>query len=189
MWTRRGCWSLRSTNAAGEPIGQQTAISGVLANLPFLRQCRSARRDLPTPGRPVIELKEPSPSARARLSDDGKNEQQREVALDQDTISQLHDALTREMREQLLDAFDAQQETCMRELDGAIERGDRCEIRRVSHMLKGSSASLGATRLRACLEGLERVTTREDAGVDESQLEELRVVAAATRRALRQQLT
>jgi two-component system, sensor histidine kinase len=111
-----------------------------------------------------------------------------EAVLDQTTIRQLRDTLTPEMRRQLLDTFDAQQESCMRDLDGAVQRGDRGEIRRVAHMLKGSSASLGATRLRVCCEGLERVSRRGDPDVERSNLAELRVVAAAARDALRQQL-
>jgi HPt (histidine-containing phosphotransfer) domain-containing protein len=111
-----------------------------------------------------------------------------EPLLDRTTIRQLRDTLTSEMREQLLDIFDAQREKCVADLVGAVGRGDRMEIRRVAHMLKGSSASLGASALRSSCEALERGCRRGDAEVTQSQVQELRVAAAAVSDALRQQL-
>ena len=108
--------------------------------------------------------------------------------LDQATIVQLREALTPEMREQLLDTFDCQQEKCISDLGEAVQHGDREEVRRLAHLLKGSSASLGATSLRLCCERLEHVGRRQDPDVDETQVAELRTVAAAASRALRQQL-
>jgi HPt (histidine-containing phosphotransfer) domain-containing protein len=111
-----------------------------------------------------------------------------EPLLDRATISQLRDTLTSEMREQLLDIFDAQREKCVADLVAAVRRGDRMEIRRIAHMLKGSSASLGASALRSSCEALERVCRPGDAEVPQSQVEELRVAAAAVSDALRQHL-
>jgi PAS domain S-box-containing protein len=108
--------------------------------------------------------------------------------LDQATIVQLREALTPEMREQLLDTFDCQQKKCISDLGEAVQHGDREEVRRLAHLLKGSSASLGATSLRLCCERLEHVGRRQDPDVGETQVTELRTVAAAASRALRQQL-
>jgi CheY-like chemotaxis protein/HPt (histidine-containing phosphotransfer) domain-containing protein len=108
--------------------------------------------------------------------------------LDRATIVQLREALTPEMREQLLDTFDCQQEQCICDLGEAVQHGDREEVRRLAHLLKGSSASLGATSLRLCCERLEHVGRRQDPDVGETQVTELRTVAAAASRALRQQL-
>jgi hypothetical protein len=111
-----------------------------------------------------------------------------EPLLDRATIGQLREALTSEMRGQLVDIFDVQREKCVADLVEAVRRGDRMEIRRVAHMLKGSSASLGASALRGSCEALERGSRRGDAEVTQSQVEELGVAAAAVSDALRQQL-
>jgi HPt (histidine-containing phosphotransfer) domain-containing protein len=111
-----------------------------------------------------------------------------EPLLDRATIRQLRDTLTPDMRRQLVDIFDAQRQTCTAELVEAVRRHDRMEIRRVAHMLKGSSASLGASALRSSCEALERVCRRGDAEVTRSQVEELRSAAAAVSDALCQRL-
>jgi HPt (histidine-containing phosphotransfer) domain-containing protein len=108
--------------------------------------------------------------------------------LDQTTIRQLRDTLTSEMRGQLVDMFDVQREKCVADLVQAVGSGDRLEIRRVAHMLKGSGASLGASALRSSCEALERGCRRGDAEVTQSQVEELRMAAVAVSDALRQQL-
>jgi HPt (histidine-containing phosphotransfer) domain-containing protein len=108
--------------------------------------------------------------------------------LDQTTIRQLRDTLTSEMRGQLVEIFDVQREKCVADLVKAVRSGDRMEIRRVAHMLKGSGASLGASALRSSCEALERGCRREGAEVTQSQVEELRVAAVAVSDALRQQL-
>jgi HPt (histidine-containing phosphotransfer) domain-containing protein len=108
--------------------------------------------------------------------------------LDLDTIAQLRAMLSVEMRTQLVNTFDQQRDQCVRDLEDAVHRGDRTEIRRVAHLLKGSSASLGATALLASCETLEHVSRPGDPAVSEGQVTELRVVAAAAGDELRRQL-
>jgi two-component system, sensor histidine kinase len=108
--------------------------------------------------------------------------------LDPDTICQLRATLSVEMRTQLVNTFDRQREQCVRDLVDAVGRGDRTEIRRVAHLLKGSSASLGATALLAACEALEHVSRPGDPAVAQSQVAELRIVAVAASDGLRQQL-
>ncbi|HEX2702584.1 MAG TPA: Hpt domain-containing protein [Solirubrobacteraceae bacterium] len=77
---------------------------------------------------------------------------------------------------------------CVVEIGGAIRRGDRAEVRRVAHKLKGSSDSLGATHLRACAQQLE-LGREEDSELGESQIAELGALAAQASEALRDQLS
>jgi PAS domain S-box-containing protein len=111
-----------------------------------------------------------------------------EGVLDHATIVQLRETLTLQMREQLLDTFDGQREKCISDLGEAIQRGDLDEVRRLAHLLKGSSASLGATSLRLCCERLEHLGRRQDPDVGETDVAQLRIVAATASPALRQQL-
>jgi len=108
--------------------------------------------------------------------------------LDQAIILQLRETLSREMRRQLIETFEEQQARCLADIVTAVERDDRSEIRSAAHLLKGSSASLGATRLRLCCERLEHVGRSQDARVGDAQITELRVAAAEAGRALGEQL-
>ena len=108
--------------------------------------------------------------------------------LDQAVILQLRETLTREMRRQLIETFEEQQVTCVAEIVAAVQRDDRDTIRSSAHLLKGSSASLGAMRLGLCCERLEHVGRSEDAHVQEAQLTELRAAVAEAGRALGEQL-
>ena len=76
----------------------------------------------------------------------------------------------------------------MAEIGGASERGDRIEVRRVAHKLKGSSASLGAIRLGACCQKLE-LDQHDDVPLSASQLTELRGAATQAAEALRYELS
>ena len=67
-----------------------------------------------------------------------------------------------------------------------VERGDRAEVRLLAHKLKGSSASLGAIRLRDRCQELELGGDEVELGAP--QIAELRVVAAEASEALRQEL-
>jgi signal transduction histidine kinase/CheY-like chemotaxis protein/HPt (histidine-containing phosphotransfer) domain-containing protein len=111
-----------------------------------------------------------------------------EDVLDQATIGQLRETLAPEMREQLVTTFEAQEKQCVADLAAAVARDDRDEVRRVAHLLKGSSSSLGAMRLRYCSERMERVGRSQDAGVSQEQIEQLRAAASEASRALRKQL-
>jgi two-component system, sensor histidine kinase and response regulator len=112
-----------------------------------------------------------------------------EAVLDQATIEQLKETLTPEMRTELLDTFDEQQVQCVADIAAAVKRDDRDEVRRVAHLLKGSSASLGAMKLRHCSERLEHVGRSQDADVSDAQVAQLRDTANEASRALRQQLS
>jgi HPt (histidine-containing phosphotransfer) domain-containing protein len=92
-----------------------------------------------------------------------------------------------EMRERLLATFQESLPQCVSEIAEAMERGDRAEVRRVAHKLKGSSATLGATRLGAACLALER--TRDDDPVPGgAEIERLRELAEEARGALQVQL-
>jgi signal transduction histidine kinase/DNA-binding response OmpR family regulator len=108
--------------------------------------------------------------------------------LDRATVLQIRSKLTQEKCEALAVTFEAQQQECVAEIGGAIERGDRSEMRRVAHKLKGSSASLGAMRLRACCQRLE-LDDDEDVALAGSRITELRATAAEASDALRHELT
>jgi histidine phosphotransfer protein HptB len=92
------------------------------------------------------------------------------------------------MRGRLLETFDGQRDSCVEGIAEAVRRGDEAERRRLAHLLKGSSATIGATRLRASCEQLERTGRAGDPPVGEEQLDELRAAAAEARSALAQNL-
>jgi HPt (histidine-containing phosphotransfer) domain-containing protein len=92
------------------------------------------------------------------------------------------------MRSRLLETFDGQLETCLEGIAEAIRRDDDGERRRLAHLLKGSSAAIGALRLRASCEQLERSGRTGDPAVGQAELAELRARAAEARRELAQQL-
>lgn len=108
--------------------------------------------------------------------------------LDKAAVLRIRETLTPAKRAQLVDTFDEQQEKCVVEIGGAIERGDRAELRLVAHKLKGSSASLGAIRLRDRCQQLE-LDREADSELGEPQIAELRVIAAEASAALRHALT
>jgi PAS domain S-box-containing protein len=107
--------------------------------------------------------------------------------LDDDTVTQLHETLTAEMRVRLLRTFDESLPECVSEIVAAAEGGDRDEVRRVAHKLKGSSATLGAARLAAACLVLER-TRDGDPLPGEKQVDELRGLADEAREALHARL-
>ena len=108
--------------------------------------------------------------------------------LDQAIVAQLRETLSAEVREQLIDTFDEQQTQCVAEIAEALNRSDHDAVRSAAHLLKGSSASLGAMRLRHCCEGLEHAGRSQDAVRGEAQIEELRLAAAEAAQAMRRQL-
>jgi two-component system, sensor histidine kinase and response regulator len=111
-----------------------------------------------------------------------------EQELDQTTISQLKDALTPEMRRTLLRTFEESLSRCLTDIASAAGREDRVELRRLAHMLKGASASVGAARLSTSCHQLEQLAREQGAGVGQAQLDELDSAVAATRPVLREQL-
>ena len=102
-------------------------------------------------------------------------------------MTQLRESLTVEMRERLLATFEESLPQAISEISGALSRGDKEELRRVAHKLKGSSATLGASRLAGACLALER-TRDEDSPPGEAELEGLRALAEEARGALRGRL-
>src|SRR2546430_6608756 len=87
--------------------------------------------------------------------------------LDAGTVAQLEQTLTRQMRAQLMQTFDEQLDRCVAEIEVAAVRGDQAELRRISHLLKGSSATFGAVRLREVCVRLERSGREDDEAVSD----------------------
>src|SRR5436190_3842924 len=81
--------------------------------------------------------------------------------LDAEMVAQLEQTLTPKMRAQVMQTFDEQLDRCIAEIEVAAAHGDQAEMRRISHLLKGSSATFGAVRLREACMRLER-SGRED---------------------------
>jgi CheY-like chemotaxis protein/HPt (histidine-containing phosphotransfer) domain-containing protein len=111
-----------------------------------------------------------------------------EDPLDHSAVLQLRDCLTPERCAHLIAVFEEQQEKCIVEIAAAVQRDDRDRIRRIAHLLKGSSASLGAVKLSACCQELEHLSRHEDGHLTEERLDRLCLIAAEASLALRQRL-
>jgi two-component system sensor histidine kinase/response regulator len=110
------------------------------------------------------------------------------VVLDRATIRRLRDTHTHEMRESLLEAFDVSLPKCVAEILGAAGRGDRIELRRVAHLLRGSSATLGTPRLGLACEQLERSGRDGDPTIEAEQLDVFCASASEAQQALHEHL-
>jgi two-component system, sensor histidine kinase and response regulator len=120
--------------------------------------------------------------------EDGPDESiESDEVVDEDTIAQLREALTSEMRAGLIVNFSTSLPRCMSSLEAARRRGDAAEMRRVARLLKGSATTLGASQLRAKCEALERAVG-EGAAIEVGRLEELRAVGKSALAALRSRL-
>jgi CheY-like chemotaxis protein len=113
---------------------------------------------------------------------------QADRGLDHATISELKDALTLEMRRTILDTFEESVSRGITEITSAAGRGDRVELRRLAHLLKGSSATVGASELAACCQRLERLSGQMDTTPGQEQLDELGATFTDICPALRRQL-
>jgi HPt (histidine-containing phosphotransfer) domain-containing protein len=103
-------------------------------------------------------------------------------------IEELRQNLTPAMRGELVEAFRAQVQRSVGELSDAIRLGDDAQLRRVAHGLKGSSASLGASRLRYLCERLGEARAAGVPGRGDGQLAELRQVSEESLRAVTEAL-
>jgi CheY-like chemotaxis protein len=108
--------------------------------------------------------------------------------LEEATVRQLLQALSPQMRADLMKTFQAQLQSCIGEIEQAVAGGDQSELRRVAHLLKGSSATFGALRLRECCLRLERTGREGDEPAGERQLELLRACAEQALGALAERL-
>jgi PAS domain S-box-containing protein len=111
-----------------------------------------------------------------------------EELLDSDIVLQLLDALTRDMRKDLMATFEARLPAYVADIVGAAARGDHVQLRRAAHLLGGSAATLGAVRLSRACHRLEHSGRDQDRGVSDAELEMLTATASASRRALCEQL-
>ncbi len=103
------------------------------------------------------------------------------------TIEQLRETLTIEMRARLIGKFDESLPKSVSEIEQAVQTGDTIWLRRAAHMLKGASATLGASRLKRVCARLER-TRVGDERIGEAELEELRAATAQASEALHAEL-
>ncbi len=108
--------------------------------------------------------------------------------LDKAVVQELRDALNTETREGLVNTFETSLPKCIADIESAIRLGDENEMRRAAHLLKGSSASLGATHLALSCQRFEQSARAHDQAVEVEQLAELRAAAALARGALRKEL-
>jgi CheY-like chemotaxis protein/HPt (histidine-containing phosphotransfer) domain-containing protein len=108
--------------------------------------------------------------------------------LEDATVGQLEETLPPEMREQLLGSFDEQLSRCLEEIESAAESADHDELKRVAHLLKGSSATFGASRLRAICQRLERAGAQGEVAPSRHELDQLRASAEEARVALHARL-
>jgi CheY-like chemotaxis protein len=103
-------------------------------------------------------------------------------------VRELREELTVETRESLIRAFEASLPRCMTAIEDAIRHDDSSERRRAVHLLKGSSASVGAARLALSCQRLEQSGRDHDPAIKLKQLTELHAAATSTRVALRERL-
>jgi HPt (histidine-containing phosphotransfer) domain-containing protein len=111
-----------------------------------------------------------------------------ELLVDPATIAQLRQTLDLAMRRELLDTFDESSVRCSREIAEAARRGDRVELARVAHLLKGSSATIGAAYLSRCCERLEALVRQDGSMPGRSMLQALDLAVEESGVALREQL-
>jgi len=111
-----------------------------------------------------------------------------EEVLDAPTIQQLRDTLTMVERESLIEVFDASLPRCVTDIVSAAQRGDHLELRRVAHLLSGSSATLGAIGLSLACRLLAHSGRDQDPDLDRGHLALLQSAASEASRALHEQL-
>ncbi len=92
------------------------------------------------------------------------------------------------MRESLIQEFEALLPKCIADTVSAAQRGDQIDLRRVAHILKGTAATFGATRLEFACQRLEHTGRDQDSAVDKEQLDLLQATASEACEALGRQL-
>ena len=127
-------------------------------------------------------LKSATPALQPHAVPDDRPE---DPILDLETIAQLRETLTSAMRHDLIGSFEHSLPRCVARLRAAWGCGDLDEIRSVAHLLKGSSATLGARQLRATCQDLEHTSRAGDGGVEQTQIDVLETNARQALEALR----
>ena len=110
-----------------------------------------------------------------------------EDPLDPDLLARLHDDLEPGMRERLLGTFENSLHERLTELDRALANGDERELDRILHLLKGSSATIGARELSEACQALRVLAPSDRAGLGD-QLAHLDTIAGRAIVQLRRRL-
>lgn len=118
---------------------------------------------------------------------DGASEEPSEM-VDAATVQQLRKTLPIEVREQLIDSFEKSLSERVAEMADAARREDEIELKRLAHLLKGTSAMIGANGLKLTCEQLESSSANATPTARKQQLEQLRALATEARGALRRRL-
>ena len=100
------------------------------------------------------------------------------------TIAELNDTLGSAMRRQLYGVFEELLPARLVVIENALRCGDRTELQRMAHLLKGSSMMLGATGLGELCMAMEHATGEPDPMAAEPQIARLTAVAAQAQEAL-----
>lgn len=109
-------------------------------------------------------------------------------ALDDRVVAQLRESLSGEMRAHVLDTFEASLVRCTLEVQDAVRRRNHGKLRRVAHLLKGSSACLGAKQLVMVCEALEELGRGDGSEPASSLVHRLEAAGGVARSALRARL-
>jgi HPt (histidine-containing phosphotransfer) domain-containing protein len=130
-----------------------------------------------------------APSGRAAALAQGDRAQRNgaDDVLDETIVAQLKGTLTPSMCAHLLEEFEASLPKLLADIGSAFARNDAGALRRSAHLLRGSSATLGAVRLSDACARLER-TRAEDLPIGEQQLAQLRAALEEACVALRGRL-
>jgi HPt (histidine-containing phosphotransfer) domain-containing protein len=108
--------------------------------------------------------------------------------LDLEIVGELQRTLSAGMRRQLQIGFEALLPVRLGAIERAIQSGDSAELRRVAHQLRGTSVTLGASRLSKICRELEQEGGEPDRVVAERQLAGLTAAGAEACQALRDKL-
>jgi HPt (histidine-containing phosphotransfer) domain-containing protein len=111
-----------------------------------------------------------SPERRLATASDPGDPRDAPTAEGEPELEQV-DVLTPDMLHELTGTFEQELHRRVCEIEAAVTRRDELELRRVAHLLKGSSATFGAERLRAMCLRLEHSGRSGDAPLGEAQLE------------------
>jgi two-component system sensor histidine kinase/response regulator len=124
----------------------------------------------------------------ARETDPPSHDAADRALLNSEVVARLKADFDGSMRERLITTFEKSLDECVASLEGALREGDQGELRRVAHMLKGSSATVGAARLREMCEALERLELSNSALGGEAAVDRLAAIAQSTCSALQAEL-
>jgi CheY-like chemotaxis protein/HPt (histidine-containing phosphotransfer) domain-containing protein len=108
--------------------------------------------------------------------------------LDAGVVARIRADFDSSMRDRLMSTFETSLQRCVTRIEDAARDGDGGELRRVAHLLKGSSATVGAARLRETCAELERLAVSDQVMISAWPVDELASIAETTASALRDEL-